>query len=145
VIKWGWHEKTEKTLTQIYLIGMIKDLTEQKRVERLVNLAKNWQYAPDLNLISDSYQYEGYEIKEKAYILTNTLDSEDLHVIFKANYEKPLVNPVVIIKRMEKGRSFKLLINDKDFASHRAGFEGENLVLWIPLTEMKDTSLKLLF
>ena len=48
VIKWGWHEKTEKTLTQIYLIGMIDDPTEQKRVDRLVNLAKNWQYAPEL-------------------------------------------------------------------------------------------------
>jgi hypothetical protein len=40
VIKWGWHEKTEKTLTQIYLIGMIDDPTEQQRVDKLVNWQK---------------------------------------------------------------------------------------------------------
>jgi hypothetical protein len=145
VIKWGWHEKTEKTLTQIYLIGMIDDPTEQQRVDKLVNLAKNWQNAPELILKSDGYKYEGYEIKEKAYILSNTLDNSDLNLSIKSSYERPLINPVFIIKGMDKNKSIRLMINDEELKNYRAGFEDDNLVIWIPLTAIKETSLKLNF
>jgi len=145
VIKWGWHEKTEKTLTQIYLIGMIDDHTEQQRVDKLVNLAKNWQNAPELILESDGYIYEGYEIKEKAYILSNTLDNYDLQLSIKASHERPLINPAFVIKGMDKNKSFRLMLNDKELKKYQSGFEDDNLVIWIPLTAMKETSLKLKF
>jgi hypothetical protein len=145
VIKWGWHEKTEKTLTQIYLIGMIDDPTEEQRVVKLVNLAKNWQYAPELILKGEGYQYEGYEIKEKAYILTNTVDFEDLNLIFKAKHEKPLINPAFVIKGMNKNKSFKLMINDKESNNYRSGYEDDNLIIWIPISAMKETSFKIVF
>ena len=145
VIKWGWHEKTEKTLTQIYLLGMVDDPTEKDRVDNLVNLAKSWQMAPELILKSDGYQHDGYEIKEKAYILTNTLDNNELHMLIKASYEQPLINPAFVIKGMNKDKSYKLMINGKESTNHRSGFESDNLILWIPLTAMKETSLKVVF
>jgi len=145
VIKWGWHEKTEKTLTQIYLIGMIDDPTEQQRVDKLVNLAKNWQYAPDLSLEGDGYKYEGYEIKEKAYILTNTLDNHDLQVVIKANPERPLINPVFVIKGVSKDATVKLILNQEESTKFRAGFENDDLVIWIPIMAMNDVILKIHF
>jgi len=145
VVKWGWHEKTEKTLTQIYLIGMIDDPTEKERVDKVVNLAKNWQNAPELILESNGYHYEGYEIKEKAYILTNALDFVELQMSIKASPERPLMNLAFVIKRMDKNKSFRLMINDKELKNYRAGYEDDNLVIWIPITAMKEISAKLIF
>jgi hypothetical protein len=145
VIKWGWHEKTEKTLTQIYLIGMLNDPKEQQRVDKLVTLAKNWQYAPELILESNGYRYEGYEIKEKAYILTNTLDNNELRLSIKASDERPLINPAFVLKDVKEDKPFKIMINNRESTNHRAGFEDSSLVIWIPITAMQDISLKVLF
>ncbi|MHC4214562.1 MAG: hypothetical protein ACYSWP_14460 [Planctomycetota bacterium] len=145
VIKWGWHEKTEKTITQIYLLGMTDEATEQQRVDKLVNLARSWEDAPQLFLKSDGYRYDGYEIKEKAYILTNTSGQEDLHLSIMASPERPLVNPAFVIKGMDKNKPFKLMINNSKFNNYRVGYEDDNMVFWIRLTAKKETSIKLLF
>jgi hypothetical protein len=145
VIKWGWHEKTEKTLTQIYLLGMTDEPTEQQRIDRLVNLARSWERAPQLIMQCDGYSYEGYEIKEKAYILSKTSGEKEVNITIKASFDRPLVNPFFIIKGMDKNKPFKLMINNKAVKDFRSGFEDDNLVIWIPLTAMKDTSIKLLF
>ena len=145
VIKWGWHEKTENTLVQIYLLGMTDEPTEQQRVDKLVRLARSWQNAPELILKNNGYHYDGYEIKEKAYILTNTYGQKDLHLSIMAGPKRPLVNPVFVIKRMDKNKPFKLMINDSKISNYRAGYEDDNMVIWIRLTSMKDTSFKLLF
>ena len=145
VIKWGWHEKTEKTLTKIYLLGMTDETTEQQRVDKLVALAKSWERAPECVLKSDGYHYDGYEIKEKAYKLTRTSGKQDLHLLFKAGHDRPLVNPAFVIKGLDKNSSLKMKLNDEEFKNFSSGFEGDNLVIWIPLKAMKDTSIKLLF
>ena len=77
---------------------MTDEPTEKQRVDKLVRLARSWQYAPGLILKSDGYRYDGYEIKEKAYILTNTSEQKDLHLSIKANSERPLLNPAFVIK-----------------------------------------------
>jgi len=145
VIKWRWHEKTEKTLTQVYLVGMTDEPTEQQRVDKLVNLAGSWEAAPQLIMQCDGYSYDGYEIKEKAYKLTRTSGKGDLQLLFKAGLERPLINPVFVISGLDKDRPFELMINDTKFNNYRSGFEDDNLVIWIPLTAMKDTSIKLVF
>jgi hypothetical protein len=145
VIKWGWHEKTGKTITQIYLLGMTDEPTEKKRIDKLVRLARSWEKAPELILKGDEYQYDGYEIKEKAYILTNTSGQKDLHLSIKACPEKPLVNPVFVIKGMDKNKSFKLMINDTKSSNYRAGYEDDNMVIWIPLTSIKTTTFQLIY
>ena len=145
VIKWGWHEKTENTLVQVYLLGMTDEPTEQQRVDKLVRLARSWQNAPELILKGNGYRYDGYEIKEKAYVLTNTAGQKDLHLSIMASPERPLVNPVFVIKGMDKNKPFTLLMNDKKLSNYRAGYEDDNMVIWIPLTSMKNTSFQLLF
>ena len=145
VIKWGWHEKTENTLVQIYLLGMTDEPTEQQRVDKLVKLARSWQNAPELILKGDGYHYDGYEIKEKAYILTNTSRQNDLHLSIMASPKKPLFNPVFVIKQMDANKSFKLTINDSQVKNYRVGNENENMILWIPLTSIKTTTFKLIY
>jgi len=124
VIKWGWHEKTDNTLVKLYLLGMTDEPTEQRRVDKLIKLARSWQYAPELILEGDGYHYNGYEIKEKAYILAKkSSDQKDIHFSIKASYERPLVNPVFVIKGMDKNKPFKLMINDTKLSNYRVGYE----------------------
>jgi hypothetical protein len=94
---------------------------------------------------SDGYSYDGYEIKEKAYILTNTSKQKDLNLTIKASYERPLVNPVFVIKQMDANKPFNLMINDSQVKNYRVGNENGNMVLWIPLASMKDTTFKLIY
>jgi hypothetical protein len=145
VIKWGWHEKTENTLVQIYLLGMTDEPTEEERIAKLVTLAKSWERAPELTLEGDGYHYDGYEIKEKAYIIAKTADNNDLLLSIKASPERPLHNPAFVIKDMGKNRIFTLMLDGTKVENYRAGYEGENLVLWIPFTSTEDTSLRLVF
>ena len=146
VIKWGWHEKTENTLVQVYLLGMTNEPTEQQRVDKLVSLARSWQNAPELTLKSDGYHYDGYEIKEKAYILTNTSEQKDLNLSIKAGPERPFLNPVFVIKDWGKS-DVVVKVDDeslKQGEDFRVGYEGtntDNLILWLK-TE-SDKTIKL--
>jgi hypothetical protein len=98
-----------------------------------------------LILEGHGYQYEGYQIREKAYILSNTSDFTDLQMSIKASSEKPLINPAFVIKGMDKNKSFRLMLNDEELKKYRAGFEDDNLIIWIPLTSMREASFNLLF
>jgi hypothetical protein len=141
VIKWGWHEKTENTLVQIYLLGMTDEPTEQQRIDKLVKLARSWQHAPELIVEGDRYHYDGYEIKEKAYVLTKTSSAQEvMHFSIKASPEKPLFNPVFVIKQMDAGKSFKLTVDGSQVENYRVGNENGNMILWIPLTSIKTTA-----
>jgi len=146
VIKWDWYEKTENTLVQVYLLGMTDEPTEQQRVDKLVKLAKSWQYTPELILKGDGYHYDGYEIKEKAYVLTKiSSDQKDIHLSLKASPEKPLFNPVFVIKGMDKNKPFKLMANDTKLSNYRVGYEDDNMVIWIPLTSIQSTTFELIY
>jgi hypothetical protein len=94
---------------------------------------------------SDGYSYDGYEIKEKAYILTNTSKQKDLNISIMASPERPLINPFFIIKGMDKNKPFKLMINDSQVKNYRVGNENGNMVLWIPLTSFKTTTFELIY
>jgi hypothetical protein len=145
VIKWDWHEKTENTLVQVYLLGMTDEPTEQQRVDKLVKLARSWQHAPELTLNGDGYRYDGYAIEEKAYVVTDTSGYKDLHLSIRATPGKPLVNPVFLIKGAGRDKPFTLVINDSKVSDHRAGYEGDNIVIWIPFTSMEATDVELIY
>ena len=116
---------------------MTDEPTEKQRVDKLVRLARSWQNAPELILKSDGYQYNGYEIKQKAYILTKTSGQKDLHLSIKAGPEKPLLNPVFIINDFGKS-NVVVKVNDKTLKQgegFRIGYEETNtdidLILWL--------------
>jgi len=149
VIKWGWHEKTDNTLVQVYLLGMTDESREQQRVDKLVKLARSWQHAPELTLASEGYRYDGYELKEKAYVLTKTSGQGDLHFSIKASPEKPLFNPVLVVKDWETARA-QLKVNGESLAAGRDvrfGYEetqiGMDLVIWLRLVSQKTMQLEI--
>jgi len=149
VIKWGWHEQTENTLVQVYLLGMTDEPTEQQRIDKLVRLARSWQKAPELVVMSDGYRYEGYEIKEKSYVLTKTSGQEALCIAIKASPEKPLLNPVIIIRGWGIAEALitvdgKALTSGKDVRmGHEKTGPSTQLIIWLRYESQKDTQVEL--
>lgn len=74
-----------------------------------------------------------------------SLDHKDINFSIKASPEKPLFNPVFVIKQMDANKSFKLIINDSQVKNYRVGNEDENMILWIPLTSDKTTTFELIY
>ena len=153
VIKWGWHEKTENTLVQIYLLGMIDDPTEKQRIDGLVKLARNWQYAPKLMLEGHDYVSEGYDIKQRAYVLSckSAGQSSALGMELQASEESPVVNPCFVVKGWGEVAA-KVKIDGKPVKQGkdlRFGYEpqqacGPDLIVWIDLDSTKPVKISLL-
>jgi hypothetical protein len=139
VIKWGWHEKTENTLVQIYLLGMIDDPTEQQRVDKLVKLARNWQYAPRLVLEGHGYVSKGYDITQRAYLLNckSAGETSSLELELQASEESPVVNPCFVVKAWGNSNAEVTFNGKKLLAGQdcRIGYEksdgASNLVVWL--------------
>jgi hypothetical protein len=150
VIKWGWHEKTENTLVQIYLLGMTDEPTEQQRVDKLVKLARSWQYAPKIVLENHGYASEGYDMTQRAYVLNCKSPGEPsaLALELQASEESPLVNPCFVVKGWGHAAA-KLMVdgqpvgrgNDFRFGYEREGAGGPDLVVWMDLDSTKTVKI----
>jgi hypothetical protein len=68
-----------------------------------------------------------------------------LRLSIKATPEEPLVNPVFVIKGADKNKPFTLLINNSNASDYRAGYERDNMVIWIPFTSTEATSVELVY
>jgi len=153
VIKWDWHEKTDNTLAKVYLLGMTDKPTEQQRVDKLIKLARNWQYAPKLVLKGHGYVSEGYDVTQRAYVLNCKSAGEPSALEFKlqASKESPVVNPCFVVKGWgDAGVKLKIdghpICSGKNF---RFGYEreragGPDLVVWIDLDSTKAVKMSLL-
>jgi hypothetical protein len=152
VVKWGWHEKTDNTLTQIYLLGMTDEPTEQERVDKLVKLARSWNHAPKIILKTDGYASQGYDITQRAYPINCKSPGEPSALVFElqASEESPLVNPCFVVKGWGNA-AVKLMIDGKPIArgdDFRYGYERESegesdLVVWMNLGATKTVKIGL--
>ncbi|MFC1739452.1 hypothetical protein ACFL1G_10450, partial [Planctomycetota bacterium] len=111
-------------------------MTERGAVE-LLSLAKSWIYPPELKMSGDEFISEGYNFRERAYIINCKKTGSDFQCKLIASTESPMVNPAFIIKnwgqadavlkinsrKVERGRDFRY--------GHRHTFEGNDLVVWI--------------
>ncbi len=91
------YEKTENTITQIYLSGFTSS-TEPHNV--LVPLARSWLRAPELKLIKDiQAEVYGYDPAQRAYLI-EARDMEKPGLIqleMDASEASPVVNPAFLI------------------------------------------------
>ncbi|UCC22605.1 MAG: hypothetical protein JSW23_00590, partial [Planctomycetota bacterium] len=116
-------------------------------------LARNWQYAPRLVLEGRSYVSEGYDIKQRAYVLSckSAGQPSALEMELQASKESPAVNPCFAVRGWgEVAAKVKIdgkpVKQGKDF---RFGYEpqqagGPDLIVWIDLDSAKSVKISLL-
>ncbi len=106
-------------------------------VEKLVTLAKSWNYPPRLEL-GDGLEDRGYDRGQRAFVLKRSDDSPgDLKITFAASEDSPVYNPALVI--LGWGTSDAAITIDgegiaqgtKCRIGHRHGLENSDLIIWI--------------
>jgi len=114
-------------------------MTDQPAVS-LVPLARSWNNPPELHITGNSFNSEGYDPSQRAYVLRCNDTGSPLNIEIHASEESPVVNPALVIKNWgEHAPRLKIdgqgISRGKEF---RWGIEytisGEaDLIVWIKL------------
>lgn len=113
--------------------------TTTGRSEELAVLARSWLNPPLLTIESGDYQYNGYDISQRAYMIENKQPGKSpaLKVKVFASEESPVVNMCIVIKGWGETGAL-VMINgqvQKEDENIRFGkinkIDGSDLVVWI--------------
>ena len=116
----------------------------------LVSLAKSWIYPPELKVRGSSFVSEGYNFRERAYIVNCKKSGSNFECEVIASVESPLVNPAFVIKNWGEADALlkidgKKIKHGKSFRyGHRNTLEGNDLIVWIKKESMKPTQVSFL-
>jgi hypothetical protein len=145
-IFWDDYERNESSITKLLMDGLTT-----KSAAELVPLAKSWISPPQVDVVGNPYQSEGYDPAQRAFIvaLKNGGKSAPLELTLHASDDSPIVNPAIVIKNW--GDAAALLKVDgkpanwgKDF---RRGYvkhlDGTDLVVWIRRTSTTPVQITL--
>ena len=121
------------------------------RPEKLVDLAKSWINAPELELSSGNYKFLGYDISQRAYIIQNDHPSKagELKLSIAATQEKPVNNLCLVIKNY--GASDALVLIDGKKQERSSGVRtgnirrlyGNDLIVWIEHKTTKPINIEI--
>jgi hypothetical protein len=103
----------------------------------LLPLAKSWIYPPELKLSGSEFISEGYNFRERAYVVNCEKGGSNFKCKLMASQESPLVNPAFVLKnwgdsgaklkidgrKIKRGRNFRF--------GHRQNLEGTDLIVWL--------------
>jgi len=109
-----------------------------KEPKTLVDLARSWNYPPELELDGKGYFSEGYDYTQRAYVIEGAKDEKVLRFRLNGSRKSPVINPAVVVKNWG-AEKVSLRINGKEIPrgkDFRWGIEYEvngsaTLIVWI--------------
>jgi hypothetical protein len=121
-----------------------------KTAVSLLSLARSWIYPAELKVIAKEFDSEGYNFRERAYIINCKKTGGSFECELIASAESPLVNPAFVIKnwgdsdaglkidgrKVKRGKNFRF--------GHRHSFEGSDLIVWLKTESTKPVNISLL-
>ncbi len=153
LINYGHYRKTEKTIEQVYLSGMIDSRVPAKE---LVPLAWSWIVPPKVAVEGEepSYTIDHYDPTPKAYVFDWKPDQTELEFEWVADPDyygvaSTIVNPAILVKGwgqapVELEMDDETIPPSQDF---RIGYEtteaGTNLVIWLKRESKEPVNLSL--
>jgi hypothetical protein len=103
----------------------------------LLPLAKSWNNPPELKIAAQTFTGEGYDYKQRAYVINRKSPGSDLEFTLAASEDSPLVNPAFVVRNWGEKKA-RLQINGKTVErgenfryGHRHTLEGTDLIVWI--------------
>jgi len=126
----------------------IYGLTNKAAVS-LLPLAKSWISPPPLKVIGSDITSEGYDYKQRAYIITCNTAGSNLEFELSGSEDSPVVNPAFVIKDWGEA-DVNLKVNGKKIKrsedcrfGHRHRLEGSDLIVWIKKESTKPIRISL--
>lgn len=84
-----------------------------KPANTLVDLAKSWNFPPDVQMKSTDYEFTGYDYKQRAFVFKAAGQGKDLNLAYDASKKSPLFNPAFVVDNWD-GSDIKLEINGRE-------------------------------
>jgi hypothetical protein len=120
-----------------------------KPVVSLVPLAKSWIYPAELKVTGNDFISEGYNFRERAYIVNCKKAGSNFECKVIASAKSPLINPAFVIKnwgdrdvelkidgrKIKRGKNFRF--------GHRHRIEGSDLIVWLKTESTKPIEISL--
>jgi hypothetical protein len=103
----------------------------------LLPLAKSWIHPPELKLSGSEFISEGYNFRERAYVLNCKRGGSNFKCKLMASQESPLVNPAFVFRNWgDSGAQLKIdgrkIKRGSNFRfGHRHSLEGSDLIVWL--------------
>jgi len=117
-------------------------LTDKPAVS-LLPLAKSWNNPPELTVAGDKFVSEGYDYKQRAYVINCREPANTLKFELAGSDDSPVVNPAFVVKGWGDG-SAALNINGRQVKrgdnfryGHRHTLEGTDLIVWLKTESTK--------
>jgi len=123
-----------------------------KPIENVIRLARSWSHPPQLKVIANYVESEGYDLSQRAYVLKCKEASKPsvLECVLEANENSPIVNACLVIKDWgdagaaisidgmprERGKSSRL--------GHIRRLEGTDLVVWVEKESPRPIRIKVI-
>jgi hypothetical protein len=128
----------------IYLYGMTK-----KPAKQMLPLVKAWLAAPNLTVSSPGFGSQGYDRKQRAYVLNCDAPGSVLSMTLAGSQESPVHNPAFVIEGWGDDEA-SLEINGKAVAwgkyarcGHRYQMDRGDLVIWLKYASTKAMAIML--
>jgi hypothetical protein len=134
IVNWTWYQQTDRTMAQVYLVGVMTEERQPERIAQSVRLARAWQHASVLTITEGGFRFAGYAMDERAYELDRqSAEPLDLHLTLDGSPQSPVWNPVFIIHDAEGLSIDRLQVDDREVNDFCFGFEAQDMILWLPL------------
>ncbi len=124
-------------------------MTDQS-IDALVPLAKAWDNAPELAVITKNVEAEGFNKYQKAYLLNcKNASGNKLEMKLKGSKESPVINPAFVIKNWGTDHA-KIEVNGKEIKrgkdfryGHEHTLMGTDLIVWVSTQSNKFVNITL--
>ena len=131
----------------VTLIGMTN-----KQAGELAPLARSWNMAPAIMNLSSGYTSQGYDKRQRAYVLKCSDKGKPSTLKFElaANEESIVLNPAFVVK--DWGRSdADVVINGKKQkpggalrTGHKHNIDGSDLVVWLEMGSIEPVKVEII-
>ncbi|KAA6300233.1 MAG: hypothetical protein EZS26_003624 [Candidatus Ordinivivax streblomastigis] len=141
--------KLECVADNTYLIRQMMGMTTEP-IESLLPLARSWNNPPAVQMASDAYEYTGYDVYQRAYLMKrNENVTGKLKFTLQASESAPMYNPAFIIENLNNPNPV-VLINGKKIVSgkeYETGLiqtlDGNKTIFWIRLKHSRPVTIEI--
>ena len=121
-----------------------------KGEEYILDIARSWNNPPELEIIQGTYDSEGYDYTQRAYVLVGKAGKTDLKLNIKAAKNKPVFNPAIVIDDWQGGEA-SLVINGKEVPEGKDFRQGveydiegkQRMIIWLRHRSEKLTEIEI--
>jgi hypothetical protein len=118
--------------------------------DHVLSVARSWNNPPLLRLEGGTWESEGYDYTQRAYMINGNSAEGDLEFVLEANEKSPVHNPAVVVNDWQGGKA-SLFIDGEEVQvgkSFRQGIEYEvdgstRLIIWVRKQSDKPVTFKL--